>query len=297
MNKGFTLIELVIAMAILGVLTAGMFSLYNTQHKVTHIEEDVVDVQQNLRMAMDSLSKDLRMAGFALTGGESSIALVNNNGGIGGSDIMTINTAAASGITARIDTGLSTTVSMGTPLTFTVSSGEEAGLFVIGNAVRIINPGDRSQPADTAFTVDAVDAAAQTITMTPLANAGAVDFKRGFLIAKTGEGAPDTFPNQVLYCLGPSSSCAPSVSCSVQNCLMRIVNGSPSDSSVIATNIRDLQFRYLIDGSQTEADAPSNLSKVRDVRVSMTGQTVATAELSGTAKLREMTAVAKLRNR
>ncbi|OGP14239.1 MAG: hypothetical protein A2052_01770 [Deltaproteobacteria bacterium GWA2_54_12] len=292
---GFTIIELVIAMAILGVLTAGIFTLYNSQHRVTHIEADVVDVQQNLRMSLDSVSRDARMAGFALTNGANPLGTAGNGTGLGGSDTITINAAGAMGVASRLDADLSATVTAGTALTFTVLAGD-VSLFTAGDAIRIIHTGDRSQPAATVFTVNSVNPAGPTVTATPSANAGAVEFKRGFLVVKTGNSAPDTFPNTVQYCLGPDASCAPSVACPAGNCLMRIVNGTADISSIVASNIQNMQMSYVLDDGTT-SQAPANLALVRDLIVTVSGQTAATAGLSGAPKTREMTVSAKIRNR
>jgi len=300
-DRGFTIIELVIAMAILGVLTAGIFTLYNSQHRVTHIEADVVDVQQNLRMSLDSISRDVRMAGFALTTvGDNPIDTAGNNSGLDGSDTFTINIAGAMGVATRLDANLSVAVTSGTPIMFTVLAGE-VSLFAAGDALRIIHTGDRSEPAATVFIVDSVNPAGPTITATPAATVGAVEFKRGFLVVKTGTSVSETFPNTVHYCLGPDAGCAPSVDCPAANCLMRIVNIAPNDasidaSSVVASNISDLQVSYALDDGTITA-SPANLFQVRDVIVTISGQTVDTAALSGAAKTREMTVSAKIRNR
>lgn len=295
-HRGFTLIELLIAMAILGVLTAGIFSLYRTQHRVTNIEADVVDVQQNLRMALEGLTKDIRMAGFALTAGSGNpVGAAGDNTGPGGSDTIQINTSCSTGVATRIDADLTANVASGTPVTFMVPSAG-VGQFTVGDAVRVINPGDKSQPAETAFTVSAINAAGPTVTVMPQTSTGIADFKRGFLIVRTGSSAPDTFPNTVQYCLGPATGCAPSVVCPAGNCLMRIVNGNADAGSIVASNISQLQLSYVLDAGTT-VTAPADLSQIRDVIVTVSGQTAATANLSGAPKAREMTASAKLRNR
>ena len=294
--RGFTLVELLIAMAILGVLTAGIFSLYNTQHKVTHMEAAVVDVQQNLRMATEGLAKDIRMAGFALTvGGGNPVGAAGDNTGLGGSDTVLINTASASGAAARIDADLTASVTTGSPVTFTVLA-SEVGFFSVGDAVRIINSGDRSQPAETVFTVTATDATGPSITALPLISTGVADFRRGFLMVKTGSSSPDTFPNTVQYCLGPAAGCAPMVVCPAGSCLMKIVNGSADESSIVASSMSQMQLSYVLD-SGAVTDSPADLSQVRDIMVTVSGQTAAAASVSGAPKTREMTASAKLRNR
>lgn len=295
-DAGFTLVELLIAMAILSVLTAGIFSLYNTQSKVTHIEADVVDVQQNLRMATEGLTRDIRMAGFALTAGAGTpVGAVGDNTGLGGSDTLLINTSSASLASTRIDAGLAASVTAGSPATFTVLA-DEAGFFSVGDAVRIINHADRSQPAETVFTVSATDPSGPSITVLPFASTGAAEFRRGFLMVKTGPSAPDTFPNTVQYCLGPAAWCAPLVVCPAGSCLMRIVNGSADESSIVASNISQMQLSYVLD-SGAVTGSPADLSQIRDIMVTVSGQTAATAKLSGAPKTREMTASARLRNR
>lgn len=293
---GFTLVELLVSLAILGVLISSVFSVYQMQSRVTHIEADVVDVQQNMRMAIEGMTKDMRMAGFALpVGAGNPLGAVEDNTGLGGSDAVLINTASASGVAARIDADLSASVAAGSPITFTVPAGF-AEMFSSGDTVRIINPGDRSQPAETVFTVSAVDASVPSITLVPQATTGMADFKRGYLIARTGSASPDTFPNNIRYCLGPAPACAPDVVCPAANCLMRIVNGAADESSIIASNISQMQLSYVLDDGQVSS-APADLSQVRDVSFTFTGQTVATANVSGAPKTRELAASARLRNR
>lgn len=294
-NRGFTIVELVIAMAILSAVTAAIFSLYNTQHKVTHIEADVVDVQQNLRMALESITKDLRMAGFAVPGEANPVNAAGDNNGLSSSDTLVLNTSSASGSATRIDANQTVSVTAGSPITFTVIA-NETGFFAPGDAVRIINTGDKSEPAATAFTVSAVDASGPSISVTPQSSAGAVDFKRGFLLVRTGDSAPGTFPNTIQYCLGPAAGCAPAVTCSWGSCLMRVVNGNADAGSIVASNITQMQLSYVLDGGTVES-APADVSQVRDVIVTLSGQTAATAGLSGAPKTRQMAASAKLRNR
>jgi prepilin-type N-terminal cleavage/methylation domain-containing protein len=63
-SRGFSLVELMVAMAIAGFAMAGIYGVYNAQVK-THVTQGiVVDNQQNLRNAMFIISNAVRMAGY-----------------------------------------------------------------------------------------------------------------------------------------------------------------------------------------------------------------------------------------
>ncbi len=299
-ERGSSLLELLVVMAIFLIVIAAVYALYNTQLKTTHIEEDVIEVQQNLRVAVDVISRDVAMAGIAVSSGTNPVNAVANNTGLDGSDLVTFNNASADGVFTIVDVTKSVSVVGGTSIVFTVGSATEADMFSVGDAVRIVNSSEKSQPAATVFIVAAKNTATPSLTLTPAVSTGSVKFMRGNLIAKTGSSALEPYPNTVLYCVGPAVGCAPAVTrCPAgQKCLMRIVNATPTDDSVVATNIEDLQLTYLLDNTGlTESDAPGNLSLVRAVRITMVGETFNTAGLSRAPKSRELTNIVKLRNR
>jgi len=63
-SKGITLIELLVVLVISTILIGGIYRLFVSQSKVYTIQEQVVEVQQNTRGAMELLLKDLRITGF-----------------------------------------------------------------------------------------------------------------------------------------------------------------------------------------------------------------------------------------
>jgi len=63
-KKAFTLIELLIAMAISGFVMAGIYSAYYSQQKSYVTQEQVAAMQQNLRAAMYIMGREIRMAGY-----------------------------------------------------------------------------------------------------------------------------------------------------------------------------------------------------------------------------------------
>ena len=62
-QHGFSLIEMTIAVAVMLTVTASIFSLMNPAQGTFAAQPEVSDMQQRLRVATDTLSKDLVMTG------------------------------------------------------------------------------------------------------------------------------------------------------------------------------------------------------------------------------------------
>ncbi len=71
-KTGFTIIELLVALSISSILIAAAYRTFAGQHKVYHVQNQVMEMQQGVRVAMDILARDIRMAGF-----NSTVALSN----------------------------------------------------------------------------------------------------------------------------------------------------------------------------------------------------------------------------
>ena len=63
-NRGLTLIELMIVLLVGGIIVAGIYRVFVAQSKAYIVQDQVVEVQQNIRVAAEVLMKDLRMAGY-----------------------------------------------------------------------------------------------------------------------------------------------------------------------------------------------------------------------------------------
>ena len=63
-SKGTTLIELLVVLVICSMLIGGIYRLFIAQSKAYTVQDQVVEVQQSTRGAMEILLRDLRMAGF-----------------------------------------------------------------------------------------------------------------------------------------------------------------------------------------------------------------------------------------
>jgi len=67
-ERGMTLVELLIAMAILGVVMGGVTSGFVSQRKITAIQNQRVALIQQAQAAMDLVTRELRTAGTNPTG-------------------------------------------------------------------------------------------------------------------------------------------------------------------------------------------------------------------------------------
>jgi prepilin-type N-terminal cleavage/methylation domain-containing protein len=63
-QSGFSLVELIVTTVIMGIIVGSGLSLYLNQQKQCLIQEQVVDTQQNVRVSMNELAKQIRMAGY-----------------------------------------------------------------------------------------------------------------------------------------------------------------------------------------------------------------------------------------
>jgi len=63
-NKGFTLIEILVALAIDFIVLAGIYTAFYTQQKSHVKEQQVVDAQQNVRGAAEFMTREIRLAGM-----------------------------------------------------------------------------------------------------------------------------------------------------------------------------------------------------------------------------------------
>ena len=82
-KDGLTLIELLIALAVSAFLMAGLYRTVIGQQKSYTVQEQVVDVQQNVRAALDRMTRVIRMAGYR----KDLLASVGNISGF--TDIIT----------------------------------------------------------------------------------------------------------------------------------------------------------------------------------------------------------------
>ena len=76
-EKGMTLIELLIAFVIFAIVSAGSYRLFVSQSRAYAVQDQVVEIQQNIRTAMEIILRDVRMTGYDSDRTTSKINIIN----------------------------------------------------------------------------------------------------------------------------------------------------------------------------------------------------------------------------
>jgi len=75
-QRGFTLIELMVALVLSFILIGAIYQAFVSQQKAYTIQDQVAEAQQNARMALNILLRDIRMAGYGMADGGIKIGKV-----------------------------------------------------------------------------------------------------------------------------------------------------------------------------------------------------------------------------
>ncbi|MCI5136459.1 MAG: prepilin-type N-terminal cleavage/methylation domain-containing protein [Candidatus Electrothrix sp. AW2] len=75
-ENGFSLLEVMVSMVIVSFITIGMYGVYTIQQRSYTVQEQVSEMQQKGRAALDFMVRDLRMAGFDSLDGTCSSGLI-----------------------------------------------------------------------------------------------------------------------------------------------------------------------------------------------------------------------------
>lgn len=75
--RGLTLLELLIALVIFAIAIGGIYRIFVFQSRAYTVQDQVVEVQQGTRSAMEILLRDLRMAGYDNDSPSSKVTVSN----------------------------------------------------------------------------------------------------------------------------------------------------------------------------------------------------------------------------
>jgi len=286
-QRGFSLIELMVGVALMGLVAMAIFSLYLTSQRSATSQSQVVDVQQNVRVALQQMTRDVRMAGFLLP--PDADRLPGTPAALSGGNIFSLSLATSDGRAACVTADF-TAPNLPTD-TGDVSVGDgQVGLFDTSDHryVRILRPFSRDQLENRVFQVVGTDPTASPPTITLKGFTSAIDYRSGDMIVGVtdpdadGDGDPNTNP----------ASFPPTVQYSVAN--GQLLRNDGLGDQVVSDHIAGVAFTYLLDdGSSVSPATADQQEKIRAVQITITG----TATTNGQQKNRSLTTVVRLRNR
>ena len=67
-SAGYTIMELLVALVLTGIVAAAGFSFYVSMHNSALTQEDISNMQHTARSSLQEIAKTLRMAGYELAG-------------------------------------------------------------------------------------------------------------------------------------------------------------------------------------------------------------------------------------
>ena len=245
-QKGFTLVELMVVMVIFLFIVAGVFTAYLSQHHASVIQSQVTDMQQNARVAMDFLSKDIRMGGFgkpagSVNGFSDSITPAINNDATSGNNILN-GTDQITVVTGyRQESTLQSAASVdSTSITLVANADQFNTTTKRYVCIEGIGPIDNYQ-------VTSVNTSTNTLTVSPALH-------RAYQL-----GAPVLLVKAITYSVNDAGF------------LTRNEN-SGGGAQPVVPNIEDLQFAYQLD-DDTWSNAPAVPGDIRTVRITVLART------------------------
>ncbi len=270
-NSGFTMIELLVAIALGMVIIAGLFRTFKVQQDSFVIQDQVSAMQQNLRAAMYLITRDLQMAGYYTNFDRNNRqmdwndldadSLPNNNMETGRPLIFAVNNASGAGI--KTDTDV---------IVIVKASREEGRLLASGEGASASNISLSSWNLDSESGDDLNTAQKKYGVLVK----NDLSFAELFHLDNSGNITPPLSENYtandrihrgdiIIYRVEDSTPTRP--------CLVRKNLGSDNGYQVIAENIDNLQFRYQLNDGTWVDDPAGNQVRVRAVEVLLVART------------------------
>lgn len=79
-NKGFSLLEILVGLAVASVLASAIYAIFSVQHRIYLAQKQIADLQQNLRTSMYLLEEDIKHTCFDPTGAARPTILYADRG-------------------------------------------------------------------------------------------------------------------------------------------------------------------------------------------------------------------------
>jgi len=241
-DQGMTLVELLVALVISGLLLAAAYRTFIGQQKTFVVQDQVVDMQQNMRLAINRMMTEIRMAGF----GNVSMVLPVTIGANTFNNVVNLNTPTAGALTIVSAVGGTSTltneggVGQTQVVVSTLTDTQGNALFDTGNRKYISVGGLDSHM------ITSIDSGTKTITLN-----GPLTFYH-----------PVGTPVYTIRALSYRVAVVSGISTLLKD--ENLGNGLQPQ----ADNIENLQFTYLDASGNPTANPPD----IRIVRVSLTAR-------------------------
>ena len=272
-QRGYTLTELMITVAVLGLIMAAVLAVQMTSNTMFLRGENQADAQQGARAAM-LMEEDLRMAGYGCPDNGCPTDLGTLNYSTTGTQLK-ISEGQGSSITFWADT-----LNASTPLSATVAAGAttlpvtDASRIAVNDRIYLNNGGTAEACSVTAIAGNNLTVASCT-DVPPCLPAG-ICTTIASLHNLYPQGVQVGRPRKIVY--------------SFANGVLNKDAGDGAGLQTLATGVQSLTFTYFPDTSDTlialmgtPAKVPSaNLPTVRRVQVSTTTQSTTSAAEPGT---------------
>jgi Tfp pilus assembly protein PilW len=251
-ERGSSLIEVLIALALTGIVTLAIMNTYVIQHENYLVQDDVTTMQQSARSCIDELTRQVRMAGHHLPLGLQPIVASNTN-----PDTITVTYHGND-----CDTYLS--AAMPQP-SAELKCGSDVSCFTDDQWVYIWEPDSAKGEWFVITHVQTASTMIQHNTM-PLSR-------------KYGANSQLLALNRVKFYIDHTTDPDnPKLMCQVNN----------SAAQPYADHITDLQFRYHLDNGST-VDVPVLITDIREVQIDITaGSNMVQAE-GGDSEVKDRT--------
>jgi len=235
-TAGFTLVELMIALLLTSIVVTAVLNTYVNQHKVVLVQEQISDMQQNARTAIDEITRQVRMAGFALPLGLPAIVTSNTN-----PDTITLNYNAS-------ECSASITSAMPQPSAELKLVGQDLSCYYDGMWAYIFHP---DSGGGDWFEVTQVQQAA-----------GHIQHNKDVFSMSYPAGAIVMSLDQLKFYIDNSDTTHPKL----------MVQANNKTPQVYAENIEDLQFQYVMKNGMV-VDATPLSADIREVRITIQAHT------------------------
>ncbi|MDL1975511.1 MAG: PilW family protein [Deltaproteobacteria bacterium] len=261
-TRGFTLIELLISMALSGIVMSAIYTLFISQSRSYSIQEQVSEMQQNARVAMDRIVRDVRMAGYGVVDDDEAFVIGNIDYDYNKSDDFQTNNDPhrlnADGIVIRRADG--------PPIDIITHSGKTLSVCSPSNfkagKILTITAGNNYQ------TIEATQIAETSATPCPSCCASGkcdkINFSPGQSAYNNPGGLGDGDWKDGTAALFVETAYFIDVKSDGSPVLKRSINGQPAQT--LAENIEDLQIAYQLSGDATWYDTLSPTQQVQDIR-------------------------------